>query len=130
MKTAPTILAFFLMAMPLVAQERADYSRGTLTRLFVEERLEAEGETSRDGIGALDFNVLGMPWQFNYPMLVGPLSGTGVGVTQHWPDPFALTGTVIATSKGAWRTQRARNAELRRINRMQRARFQVSATMR
>jgi hypothetical protein len=47
---------------------------------------------------------------------MAPLSGTRLGITNEWPDPFSLSGTPIATPKRAWRTQRKIDAELRRIN--------------
>ena len=54
-----------------------------------------------------------------------PLSGSEFRTTQTLPDPFSLTRTQIATSKRAWRTQRTLNAELRRIERLERAKIRV-----
>ena len=133
MKTAAAILALMLLATPAVAQEgRPDFSRDTLTRLFAEEeRFEAEVPRDVRGIGYVDVRAFGVPFRFNYLATMAPLSGSEYGLTgvsQQWPDPFSLTGTQIATSRRAWRTERAKNAELRRINRLDRRRFNVSVS--
>jgi hypothetical protein len=129
MRTASaTILALFLFCATAQAaqgqtteQRRADYSRDTLTRLFVNA-----GSDLRYTDDAVDFRALGTSFHVNIPRILAPLSGSVVGVTQTIPDPFALTQTQLATSRRAWRTQRALSAELRRINASERARVRVT----
>ena len=125
------ILALTL-ASPLAAQEEhPDFSRATLTRLFADQQFEAGEQTRQNTLGAFGLRALGTSFSFSPFGLAEPLSGSGVGlgdVTQTWPDPFSLTGTQIATSPRAARAIiRARNAELRRIDRMERARLSVSS---
>jgi hypothetical protein len=126
-KASATILALFLFCATAQAQgrtaeqRRADYSRDTLTRLFVNS-----GSNLRFSDDAADFDALGTSFHLNIPRILAPLSGSVVGVTQTIPDPFALTQTQLATSRRAWRTQRAVSAELRRINASERARVSVT----
>lgn len=130
-KASATILALFLFCATAQAeaqsttrsdqQRRADYSRDTLTRLFVNT-----GNDFRVEGDAVDFRALGTSFHVNIPRILAPLSGSVVGVTQTIPDPFSLTRTQIATSRRAWRTQRAVNAELRRIDASERARLRVT----
>lgn len=129
MRASATILALLLVAGAAAAQEqrKPDYSRPTLMRIFVVQAPTEEGERVRYRMGVVDFNALGTSWRFNYlPALLMPLSGTETGVTQTWPDPFALTGTQIATSPRAWRTRRAMSQELERIEATERAKVRVN----
>lgn len=127
MKRATWILALLLSAGAAGAQESAspDYSRGRLQELFV----ESESDSGiRYSPGAVTFRALGTTWRYNYIPIMLPLSGSGMGmgaVTQEWPDPFALTGAQIATPFHAWRTERQKNRELMRIERLERPRFRV-----
>ena len=125
MRASATILALLLLTASAAAQDTRDYSKDTLLRLFA-DAAEQEGENPiRYRRGAVEFRALGTSWRFNYlPMM--PMSGTLGGITQELPDPFALTGTVLATPKRAWRTRREINAELRRIEAMERARVKVT----
>ena len=132
MKATTAILALLLVAVAARAQEepqteaetRPDYSRESLLRLVVDvEKPEPQKRVSFP-IGAIEFRALGTRFQFVYlPMM--PLSGSITRTTQEWPDPFSLTGTAIAMGPRAWRTERARNSELRRIDRTERARLRV-----
>ncbi|HEX2061262.1 MAG TPA: hypothetical protein VHK90_11015 [Thermoanaerobaculia bacterium] len=129
MKASAAILAIFLVAGSALAQDsrnerRPDYSRETLQRLFIDAGEFDDGLQFRDG--AVRFGAFGTTFDVNIPRILAPLSGSVIGVTQSWPDPFALTNTQIATSRRAWRTQRAVNAELRRIEAMDRARLRVN----
>jgi hypothetical protein len=128
MRASATILALLLVAAPAFAQEDAatrNYSKDTLLRLFVEAAKQESENPIRYRRGAIEFQALGTSWRFNYlPMM--PLSGTMGGVTQEWPDPFALTNTVIATSPRSWRTRRDVNAELKRIEKSERAKIKVT----
>jgi hypothetical protein len=130
MKTSAAVLALLLVTSAAFAQDapRPDYTRPSLLRLFVEAG-EGDSLAVRYRDGAVSFRALGTSWQINYPQLLAPLSGTAFGstaVTQTYPDPFALTGTPIATSKRAWRTRREINAELRRIDQTERAKVRVT----
>ncbi|HEX8617231.1 MAG TPA: hypothetical protein VF911_06575 [Thermoanaerobaculia bacterium] len=124
MKTNALLLAFLLGAGSLAAQEqpRADYSRDTLMRLFVAAAPEEPVVRYRDG--GIELRALGATWRMQY---MAPLSGSAIGeVSNAWPDPFALTGTQIATGPRAWRTRRDMNRELRRIELSERARVRVN----
>ncbi|HEX6639459.1 MAG TPA: hypothetical protein VF215_00025 [Thermoanaerobaculia bacterium] len=128
MRASATILALLLVTAPVFAQEDADtrdYSKDTLLRLFVEAAKQESENPIRYRRGAIEFRALGTSWRFNYlPMM--PMSGTMGGVTQEWPDPFALTNTVIATSPRSWRTRRNVSAELKRIEKSERAKIKVT----
>ena len=126
MRASTAILAL-LLATSAAAQDAAvrDYSKDTLLRLFVDAGGQERENPIRYRRGAIEFRALGTSWRFNYlPMM--PLSGTMGGVTQELPDPFALTGTQIATPLRAWRTRREINSELRRIEAMERAKVKVT----
>ena len=128
MKTSATIFVLLLAGGSAMAQDERstrDYSRDTLLRLFYEAGDEDE-RPIRYRNGAVEFHALGTSWAFNYqPMM--PLSGS-VLTTQGrgLPDPFALTGTVIATSPRAWRTRREVSVELKRIEALERAKVKVT----
>src|SRR5687768_6139283 len=126
MKASAAILVL-LLATTAAAQdaEVRDYSKDTLLRLFIEAAEQESENPIRYRRGAIKFRALGTSWRFNYlPMM--PMSGTLGGVTMELPDPFALTGTVLATPKRAWRTRREINAELRRIEATERAKIKVT----
>jgi len=128
MKTSPALLVLLsaLMAGPLAAQEaqpKPDFSRDSLQRFVMEIPVAPEPQRRVIfHIGAIEFTALGMPWQIG---LMLPMSGSGFTTSREWPDPFALTGTQIATSPRAWRTQRALSSELRRIERSERAKIRI-----
>ena len=119
MKTSAAFLAILLCTAALGQDAPApagqpDYSKEAIQKIVLEME---HAQRIRFRPGAVDFRALGMSWRFNYlPGLMLPLSGTRMGVTQEWPDPFALTGTVIATSPAAARRGREFNRELRKIN--------------
>ncbi|MDQ3282390.1 MAG: hypothetical protein M3Q69_13400 [Acidobacteriota bacterium] len=123
MRAGATFLALCFLAASAVAQEQQpqksdppDYSRGSLMRIFsTTYNPDDDGRKLHIHDGAIEFRALGTTWRFLPAML--PLSGSVPRTTQEWPDPFALTHTSIATSKRAWRTDRQRRAELRRIER-------------
>ena len=123
--TATLVLLAALCTVPAFALEepKPDYSRENLQR-FVAAIPEPPKPERRIRFywGAIEFGALGQRWRFA-PML--PLSGSSLRTTQEWPDPFALTNTPIATPKRAWYTQRRVNAELKRIEKMERAKISV-----
>ncbi len=127
MRANTTFLALLLLvAVTGQAQERPDYSSQGLLRLFSGEPVK---ESSDDGLrfspyGIIDYRFSNTNLKFS-PILL-PLSGSEFRTTQVWPDPFSLTRTQIATSKRAWRTQRTLNAELRRIEKLERAKIRVT----
>jgi hypothetical protein len=127
MRTSLTILALLLVAGTAMAQDepRPDYSRDHLLRLFVAASPEEAQRNYRD-IG-VTVNAFGTSFRVHaLPQLLMPLSGSVPDTSQEWPDPFALTGTQIATSQRAWRTRRNVDRELRRIEISQRARMRVT----
>jgi hypothetical protein len=137
MRARVLILAVLLAAGGLSAQESApqsaetpapktDYSRETLMRLFIEADKDAPPIRYRRGM--VEFHALGTDWHLSYLPFLMPLSGSGFGMNatyQTFPDPFALTNTQIATSQRAWRTRRNLKAEMRRIEKSERARLKV-----
>lgn len=127
MKTSTAILVLFaaLLVAPARAQEETtpDYSRENLQRFVAAIPDEPQRERNfRFYWGAIELTALGQRWRFA-PMM--PMSGSIMRTTQEWPDPFSLTGTAIATPKRAWRTQRKIDAEMRRIEKTERAKIRV-----
>ena len=126
MKTITAIL--ILAALPALAQDNAaevDYSKDSLQR-FVATIPPAEPERDRNFhfyLGGIEFRALGTRFNVLSPML--PFSGTRPTTNREMPDPFSLTGVSIATPFRAWRTQRTMEAELRRIERTERAKIRV-----
>jgi hypothetical protein len=131
MRASATILALLLLAGTAAAQEDdrpVPYSRDQLLKLFASAaKQEAENPVRYDR-GSVRFTALGTTWRFNYlPMMA--MSGGRFGstaVTQEWPDPFALTNTQIAMPQRTWRTRREVNAELKRIDKSERAKIRVT----
>jgi hypothetical protein len=120
------LVALLLISPAAVAQESPDYSRDTLLRIFAEQPEEEQPDV-RFYVGAVEFRAMGSDWRFVYAPLL-PLSGSIIGVTQEWPDPFALTRTAIATPARVNRSREFRE-ELRRIDRVApRARVRVRAS--
>jgi len=130
MKSSTALLVFVAAALPLAAQEppaQVDVSRQTLLK-FVASIPEPPPPRPRNvtfHIGAIEFRAFGTRWRFNYLPFMLPLSGTRPTTTREWPDPFELTQTAIATPPRAWHTQRQVNAELRRIEKTERAKLRV-----
>ena len=126
MRASATILALLLLTVSAAAQDtRPDYSKDTLLRLFVEAAKQESENPIRYRRGAVEFRALGTSWRFNYlPMMA--MHGTLNGVSMELPDPFMLTGTAIATSPRSWRTRREVNAELKRIEKLERAKIKVT----
>ncbi len=128
--TATLVLLAAIVALPVVAQEQVttgekkpDYSRETLQRFVAAIPEEPKRERRiRFYWGAIEFGALGQRWRISPVM---PLSGSIMRTTSELPDPFALTGTAIATPPRAWRTQRRLNAEIRRIEKLERAKIRV-----
>ena len=128
MRASATILALLLTVSAAAADTRApvrDYSKDTLLRLFADAAEQESENPIRYRRGAVEFRALGTSWRFNYlPMMA--MQGTLSGVSMELPDPFALTGTAIATSPRSWRTRREVNNELKRIEKSERAKIRVT----
>lgn len=127
MKTSAALFVTLALAGAAAAQEpsRPDYSKEAVQRLVMS--IDPDEAPVRYYPDSVTFTALGTTWNFNYlPALFMPLSGTQLGVTQQWPDPFSLTRTVIATSPRAARRGRELNRELRRINKRLNATVRVT----
>jgi hypothetical protein len=129
MKPSAAALLFLLTAAPLTAEEppAVDASREALQK-FVASIPEPPPPHPRNvtfHIGAIEFRALGARWRFNYLPIMLPLSGSRMGVTREWPDPFELSQASIATTSRSFTTRRAANAEMRRIEKTERAKIKV-----
>ena len=127
MKASATFLALFLAASTSAQQlPKPDYSKEAVQEFVMSIDVEEESSVTYFP-DSVRFNALGTSWSFKpYPNLVMPLSGTQMGVTQQFPDPFALTRTQIATTPRTWYTRRELKQELDRINRRLKARVKVT----
>jgi hypothetical protein len=126
MRASTTILLMLLLfvAAAATADDRPDYSSEGLLRLFNGETPRPTNERALQfSYGVVTFTSPGTNLTFSPAVL--PLSGSEFRTTNVWPDPFSLTRTQIATSKRAWRTKRQLNAELRRIEKSERAKIRV-----
>ncbi|HEX2061261.1 MAG TPA: hypothetical protein VHK90_11010 [Thermoanaerobaculia bacterium] len=132
MNIRAAVLTLFLVsaAAPLFAQEATppDYSRESLMRTFEMHHIDLperpDPRRFRFRAGALEFDFLGMAWRVAYFPVIR-LPGTEERTSIPLPDAFSLTNTQIATSHRAWRTERAKNAELKRIEKLDRAKIRV-----
>ncbi|HYH06408.1 MAG TPA: hypothetical protein VEK11_05030 [Thermoanaerobaculia bacterium] len=129
-RAAVAIVVLISIAAPLFAQEEApDFSREGLQREFQAYAIELpekpEGRRFRIRAGALEFDFLGMDWRIAYFPVLPPLPGTEQRTVIRMPDAFSLTGTEIARMPRSFHTQRAVNAELKRIAKTERAKLRV-----
>lgn len=127
MKTVSAVL-MVLAALPALAQDepRPDYSRDSLQRFVMSIPAAPERDSNmRFTLAGVEFRALGTTWRVGTLML--PFSGTRPTTNRTMPDPFELTGVSLATPFRAWRTQRTMEAELKRIDRSERARIRVKA---
>ena len=94
-----------------------DYSRQALFQIFADEVVREEAERRfHHQFGSVSFKALGMRWRIGYLPFLMPMPGSQPWLNKdRWPDPFALTGTSIASPPRTWRQSRDMNAELRRI---------------
>jgi hypothetical protein len=126
-RKAVLILTLVLLPGALAAQdERApetpDYSKERLLHILSAEIEREEVEPRvQFHVGAIDFRAAGARWRIGYLPFMVPLPGSMPWVNEYrYADPFLLTNTEIASPPRTWRTNRARNAELRRIERLTR----------
>lgn len=105
-----------------------DYSQKRLTEILSSNVEPPPRQSNVEfEVGAVSFRALGTRWRFIYLPIMMPLSGTRLGASMNeWPDPFSLTGTPIATPMRSWRTQRAMNAERKRIETITRIKVEPS----
>ncbi|HJQ41027.1 MAG TPA: hypothetical protein VKB93_28145 [Thermoanaerobaculia bacterium] len=132
MKASVPAFVFFAFALRAAAQEdvpprQIDATQETL-RKFVASIPEPPPKPPRKvtfHFGSIEFRALGMRWRINYLPIATPLPGSGFTTTHQWPDAFALTNTPIAMTPRSWHTQRQVNAEMRRIEKTERAKMTV-----
>lgn len=122
-------LAGKITAQETTAPRAPDFSRQKLIQLFANEPVkEAVEPRVQFGIGFVDFRALRMRWRLAYLPLM-PLPGSipwaSNGAMGSIPDPFALTHTEIASPPRTWRQLRDMNAELKRIEKSERAKGKV-----
>lgn len=121
-------------AAPLPAQQQEpapDFTREGLQRTFSMHVIELPDRPPprvRFRAGALEFDFLGMDWRVAWLPILPPLPGTEQRTVIRLPDAFSLTGTEIARMPRSWHTQRAVNAELKRIEKSERERAKLKAT--
>jgi hypothetical protein len=123
MKMLAWVALAVAVALPVWTQE-SNYSQEQLDRTFAMRQIDLperpEGRV-RYGLGYVDFRALGIDWRLIYLPIAMPLSGTRMGTTNEWPDPFALTSTAVATTPRTWHTQRHVNREIRRIKKSEKS---------
>ena len=103
-----------------------DYSRNNLIQIFSDQAPVTPPQKKTDlGFGYIDFSALNMRWHIGYLPFSAPLYGSVPwamnGAFGAMPDPFIATGTEIPQTPRTWKSNRAFNAELKRIERTERA---------
>ncbi len=106
--------------------QQPDYSRNKLIQIFADEPPEPPQQKKIDvGVGYIDFRALGMRWRIGYLPFYAPLYGSMPwamnGAFGGMPDPFVATGTEIPQTPRTWAQNRAFNAEMKRIERTEKA---------
>jgi hypothetical protein len=128
----PIALLAFLLALPALADEKPDYSRDNLVRLFAQREIDLPPRPPARvqwHLGYLEFRALGMDWRVIYLPIVAPLSGTGLNEASRLPDPFALTNTSVAGARPfVPEPSFAVKREMRRVLAMERRRSAVNAS--
>lgn len=123
------IFAAILLALPALAQEgqrQPDYSPDALLQFVSEIPEPPKRERNvHFHFGGVEFRALGMDWRLMYLPLMVPLSGSAPRTNRTLPDPFELTVTAFADPPRTWQAQRRVKAELRRIEKTERARIRV-----
>ena len=128
MKASATFLILVLAAGASAQQAttKPDYSKEAVQEFVMSIDVEEESSVTYYP-DSVRFNALGTSWSFKpFPNLMMPLSGTQMGVTQQWPDPFSLSRTSIATTPRSWYTNRELQKELDRINKRLKATVRVT----
>ena len=130
MKASATFLVLFLAAGAFAQQApKPDYSKEAVQQFVMSIDVEEEQSPVTYFPDSIRFNALGTSWSFKpFPRLMMPLSGTQMGVTQQWPDPFSLSRTQIATTPRNWYTRRELQRELNKINKRLKATVRVTTS--
>ncbi|HSP13516.1 MAG TPA: hypothetical protein VLV78_02045 [Thermoanaerobaculia bacterium] len=133
-RLVPFVIVLALAGNAAGQDSPPDYSREKLLRLFADEPQREKVEPRvQFGIGYVDFKALNMRWRVNYLPIMLPLYGsvpwTMNGAFGSMPDPFTMTGTEIPYTPRTWRQVRDMNAELKRIERTERAKEKPKATV-
>lgn len=136
MRRATVLLLTLMLALTVRAQEQpapvpADYSRDKLIQIFSNEPVKGKVEPRIEwGFGFINFKALGMRWKIGYLPIMVPLNGSiawrSNGAFGALPDPFILTNTQIASPPRTWKRGREMNAELKRIERLDRERAKIT----
>lgn len=114
---------------PAPPQQPPDFSRESLQRVFSANGSELPPRPDANvkyGFGYVEFRALGMDWRITYLPIMMPLSGTALRTNREPVDPFALTGTSIATTPRTFVTRRELNRERKRIKKTERARLKAT----
>ena len=130
----------FALAATALAQDdirqpqQPDYSRNSLIQIFANEAPTSKPAKKADlGFGYIDFRALNMRWRIGYLPFSAPIYGSVPwamnGAFGGMPDPFIATGTEIPQTPRTWMQNRAFNAELKRIERTERAKEKTKATV-
>ena len=140
MRIASLLVVLLLAAASLPGQTDPDqtppipdYSRPNLLRLLSNTVPEPEHDKAiQFHFGSIEFKALGTRWRIAYLPIMMPFSGSvnyGRGLGSNFPNAFVLTGTEIPYTPRTWRDQRAMSNELRRIERTEREKEKVNATI-
>jgi hypothetical protein len=127
MRTLPAAFLTLVIATTVSAQEAVpapapaspDYSRPTLMRLFSGENAprsvdpQVEVEVGRVTVRTKWLNIIG------YLPFFAPLPGSYPTTTRQMINPFEMTHTEFAQTPKTWAAVRAENAEVRRIQRLE-----------
>ena len=132
MKRIGLFLFVFALAAPLLAQDddgkqtqQVDYSRNKLIQIFANEKPQEKAKKVDAGFGYIDLRALNTRFHIGYLPFLMPLYGSMPwamnGAFGGMPDPFIASGTEIPQTPRTWAQKREFNAELKRIERTERA---------
>lgn len=130
----PIGVIVFVLALAAVAEaqedikqpQQPDYSRNKLIEIFSGDQPQPKPQPKVEiGFGYIDFQALNMRWKVGFLPILMPMYGSMPwamnGAFGSIPDPFIATGTEIPQTPRTWAQTRAMNAELKRIERTERA---------
>lgn len=132
MKRIELSLLVLALAVPLLAQDdqvkqpqQVDYSKNKLIQIFANEPPQDKPKKVDVGFGYIDLRALNTNFHIGYLPFLMPLYGSVPwamnGAFGGMPDPFIASGTEIPQTPRTWAQNRAYNAELKRIERTERA---------
>ncbi len=135
MKHAGAVVIVLALAVTAAAQEKTpasppDYSREKLIQIFANEpETKPVEKRVQFDFGFIDWRALGMRWRIGYLPFLVPLAGSEPwrynGSMGAFPDPFELTHTEIASPPRTWKQMRDMSAEMKRIEKTEKARAKV-----